>query len=621
MTPPALERLVRACLAKDPDDRWQTAQDVKLQLEWMRAEGSSTTGAPGAPSARGKRGAIRARWALVALPVLLVAAYFAGRSTAPNSRYAPPQFERKTYQDQSIFNARFMPDGKTLALSAALRGNRPRLFVIRPDYPEAQMIVDADLHLLGVSSRGELLVLNRARYTGHHRLFRGTLARMPLEGGAPRDIMDDVREADWAPDGESIAIIREVGGRDRLEFPVGKALYEAAGYLSDLRVAPRGDRIAFMEHPAKFDDRGSVNVVDLDGKSRILTGGYWGMEGLAWARDGKSVLFSATTNGSDYVVHEVDLAGRMRATQENVGLVTIHDVAPDGAWAVTRDDLPVRLSFRPAGATDEIDLSWLDSALEPMLTPDAKTVVFTDQSVMAGPNYAVTLRPSTGGAIVRLGEGMGADLSPDGKSVLAILYTTPPRLMSYPTGVGEPKQLDRGGFETITSAEWMNDGSRILVSGNETGKPPRCFLLDPASGKLDPIGAEDIWDGAPAPDGSSFIARTRTGWSVHSMAGVAEGRAIPSMTPRDYLIRWSPDASAVYTFQRGEVPSPVDRINVATGDAKPSRRWGTRPRPAWWESWPPPWRTTCNRSRMASGSTRPSFTRSRTRSRRHRQWR
>jgi eukaryotic-like serine/threonine-protein kinase len=562
MSPPALERLVQAMLAKEPDDRVQTAQDVKLQLEWMRTDGSSPTGTVPAPViARGKQ----RRWMITALGLIAVtAAFLTGRMSVPRERATPLQFERKTFRTETIFDARFVRDSKTLVLSAALEGNRPRLFVIRPDYPEPQPVGADDVHLLAVSSKGELAVLNHARFTGHHRLFQGTLARTPLEGAAPRDIMEDVREADWSPDGENLAVIHEVNGNDRLEYPIGKVLVEAPGYLSEVRVSPRGDRIAYMEHPAKWDDRGSVNMVDLEGHAHILSSGYWGMEGLAWAPDGRTVLFSATLNGSDYVVHEVDLKGKLLPARQNVGLLVIHDIAPDGTWAVTRDDIPIRLWFRSAGVTEDVDRSWLDNSTSPILSGDGKTLCFTDESVAAGGNYAVTLRSTSGGDIVRLGEGQGQEFSRDGKSILAVVFSTPPRVVSYPVGAGKMAQLDGGNFENLSTAFWMPDG-HVLVSGNETGKSPRCFVLDPSSHKAEVVGPEGIWGAIPSPDGRTFVARSQTGWAIYALSAAGEGHPMPSMTPADNVSRWSPDGAALYCYHQADVPSRVERIEVATG--------------------------------------------------------
>ncbi|MEJ2147319.1 MAG: protein kinase [Acidobacteriota bacterium] len=570
-SPPALDRLVRACLAKDPDDRIQTAHDVGLQLEWMRAESSAA--APSTPAAAapaqshgGAGGMRRAMAAVVVVAIIAVAAGFlAGRRSAPPATSNDVQFHRKTFRKQAIFTARFMPNGKTIVLSAALEGNTTGLYVIRPEYPEPQSLGMKNVHLLAVSSRGELAVLNHARFTGHHRLFDGTLARMPLEGGAPRDILEHVREADWSPDGSELAIIHEVADGDQLEFPIGHVLYRSSGYLSDMRVSHGGDSIAFMEHPARFDDRGSVKVIDLGGRARELASGYWGMEGLAWSPADDAVYFSAAIGGSEFSVYRADIAGGARLARQSAGLLIIHDIAPDGTWIVTGDDTPTEILLRDLDNDTETNLSWLDAALYPKLSPDGRTILFTDESEAAGPNYSATLRPTSGGAIVRLGEGFGTDFSVDGRFVLSVVPSTPPRVMSYPVGAGQSVQLDRGQFENISDAYWTPDGAHVLVSGNLADQPPRCFLLDPTTREATPIGPEGIREGRPSPDGKVFAARTQSGWSVFPISGDGEGSPVPSMTVSDLLIRWSPDATAVYAFHQATVPTPVDRIDVSTG--------------------------------------------------------
>jgi Tol biopolymer transport system component len=561
---PALERLVLACLAKNPDDRIQSAQDVKLQLEWLRGDASSSGSVPVVPS----KGRWRiAGWVVAALlSAVLVTAFLVERQSASGgSSTGAMEFQRRTYRSQAIFSARFLRDAKTLVLSAALTGNRPRLYVLRADSPEPQPIGPEDVHLLAVSSRGELAVLSHARFTGHHRLFEGTLSRMPLEGAAPRELMTGVREADWSPDGENLAVIHEVAGKDRLEYPVGTVRYESAGYLSDVRVSPQGDAIAFMEHPSRWDDRGSVNVVDLHGPARVLADGYSVLEGLAWSASGQSLLFSATINGSEYVVQEVDRSGRLKPKSRNVGLVVIHDIAPDGTWAVTRDEIPTRLMFRAAGANADVDLSWLDSALQPSLSGDGKTLSLTDQSILAGANYSAIVRSTAGGPIVRLGEGVAEELSPNGKSVVAIVPSSPPRIMSYPLGAGTATRLDQGGFENLSCVRWMPDGDRLLVCGNEAGKPTQSFLVDPASKHTMPVGPEGAWEVSPAPDGNRFAVRSQDGWLICRLSGMPRTQPIPAITPVDELIRWSPDGMAVFCFPRGDVPSKVDRIDLASG--------------------------------------------------------
>jgi WD40-like Beta Propeller Repeat len=243
-----------------------------------------------------------------------------------------------------------------------------------------------------------------------------------------------------------------------------------------------------------------VKVVDLSGNVRELSAGYWGMEGMAWAPDGMSVYFSAGKSGDLFSVYRTDLGGDARLVSDNAGAMTIHDIAPDGTWALTRDDTPTRMLFRAAGSRVDVDLSWLYGSLGPVLSSDGKTLVFTDQSLLAGPNYGVAMRPTAGGPIVRLGEGSAEDISMDGKSVLAIVPSTPPRIVVYPLGAGQPVRLDRGEFENLSDAFWLPGGARVLVSGNTKGQPAGCFVLDTAGGDLTPVGPEGIWEGFPAPD-------------------------------------------------------------------------------------------------------------------------
>jgi Tol biopolymer transport system component len=561
LAPPGLGRLVSACLAKDPDERVQTAHDVALQLDWLRRELSGSGSAPAA--ARSAR-----RWRVPALAaagiVLAAAAFFVGRGSTDRAARPAPTFERLTYETQAIFNARFLPDGQSIVMSSALDGSTPELSVVRAGSPTPQKLGQPGLHLLAVSSTGELAVLDHARFTGHHRLFTGTLARMPLEGQAPRDLMDNVREADWSPDGRDLVVVHDVGGKDRLEFPPGKVLYESAGYLSDPRFSPAGDRIAFMEHPARFDDRGSVLVVDLNGKSRVLSGGYWGIEGLAWTPDGQRIYFSGARESGYYAVQGVDLAGHEWAALPGAGSLTLLDISRDGAWAVSSDSQPARLVFHePSGA--ERDLSYLESGLSPILSGDAATLMFTDQSPQAGPNYSVDLRPTSGGAVVRLGEGNGAAFSSDGRRVLAYTMDAPAQVLSYPIGAGQPTRLDSGRFENVSDSFWLPGDQRVLVAGNEAGQPSRCWLLDPAAGTAQAVGPEGLRVCAPSPDGQQFLALGVTGWALIPLTGSGPPRPLTATSPHDHFVRWSPDGSAIFVLDSFASPVRVDRVEVATG--------------------------------------------------------
>ena len=266
--PPGIERIVRHCLEKNPEQRFQSARDLAFDLEALSGVSGTALPSPASPPlpARRPKGMLLAG-GLALLLAVGVASFFAGRGVGSRG-VRDVKFTPLTYRSLPIFRALFAPDGRTVILSQAQEGNRSEIFTISPEYPEPRPLGVTDAQLLSVSSKGELALLTHARYI-HHRLFIGTLARMPLGGGAPREVLEGVREADWSPDGQGLAIIRTVDGKDRLEYPIGKVLYATGGYVSDLRFSPRGDRIAFLEHPYRWDDRGGVAVVDLRARRRI----------------------------------------------------------------------------------------------------------------------------------------------------------------------------------------------------------------------------------------------------------------------------------------------------------------------------------------------------------------
>ncbi|HTO89170.1 MAG TPA: protein kinase [Thermoanaerobaculia bacterium] len=560
---PGLERIVRHCLEKNPEQRFHSAHDLAFDLEALSGTSATSAGAIAPAATAGRR-----RWLLPAVGVAVVAAAVAAallavRRAENRARPEGATFQQLTFRPQTIFSARFAADGKTVVFSAAPQGNSPQLFVVRPEFPDPRPMGVGAVHLLAVSSRGELAVLTGPRFIAHN-IFQGTLARMPLEGGAPRDVIENVREADWSPDGAQLAVIREVNGKDRLEFPVGKVLYETGGYLSDPRFSPGGDRIAFFEHPWRYDDRGQVAVVDLSGKKTVLTGGYWGEEGLAWSQDGAEVLFSAGNAYSAFRIYAVTLTGRRRVALESAGGLTIRDVRRDGKWLATRDDYLQSMPVSLAGQSAERDLSWLDFSFGPMLSADGKTVIFDEESGTVGVNYAVCLRRTDGSPVVRLGEGHTYDLSPDGRSVLAVVPTTPPQLVLYPTGAGDARHLERGEIEAYESGKFFPDGGSLLICGHERGRASRCYVQAIGGGKPKPLTPEGTTAGIVSPDGQKIVVAGNGGLFVYP-AGGGDGSRIPGTTRDDEAIRWSSDGGSILAFRQNDIPLRVERIALSTG--------------------------------------------------------
>jgi dipeptidyl aminopeptidase/acylaminoacyl peptidase len=386
-------------------------------------------------------------------------------------------------------------------------------------------------------------------------------------GGAPRAILRDVQDADWTPDGSALAIIREVNGHSRLEYPIGHVLYEASGYVSDVRFSPRGGQIAFFEHPFRYDDRGSIAVLDLQGHKRLLAQGYAAEEGLAWARDGSAVYFSSVGSGeSHFVIHAATLAGQLRTVLGGAEDISVLDTGKKGNLLAKEDADQYRLLVRAPGAKVERDLSWLDQSRLPWFSSDGQEVLFTDENnISAGANYALLLRKTDGSPVVRLGDGLAAGFSPDGLWALSIIPGPPAQLVLYPTGAGEKRILEPGHMQNYESAEFFPDGKRVLACGNETGHSTRCYVQGLEGGEPRPITPEGTRSGVVSPDGRLVLAQGVDGkYSLYPVAGGSPQPA-PGMNPEDVVIRWKEDGRSVWVFHTTEIPARIEEVALSTG--------------------------------------------------------
>ncbi len=398
----------------------------------------------------------------------------------------------------------------------------------------------------------------------HHRVFIGTLAQMPVGGGMPRELLTSVHDADWSPDGSQLAVVHDVAGKDHLEYPIGTVIYETPGSLSDVRVSPDGQHIAFNEHPEKGDDRGNVAVVDLKGAHKLLTPQYPAIEGLAWTPGGNTIAYGASVNGGVQRVNEVTLSGEVRAGSPSAGAITIQDIASNGRRLMIRGDFVTRVWVKRAGDTVLKDVSWLNISFFPILSGDGSLLAFGDGSDVAGDNYAVMLRRTDGSPAVRLGEGGVMGMSRDKQWVLNSVPSVPVKLMLYPTGAGTARRVDRGEFAGITAAAFLGDGKEILVCGNEPGHAVRCYERPLANGTFRPLTPEGVRGALASPDGQFIVARSGDGYrqfSVHD--GTSQG--VPGLALNDVVIRYSPDGKSLWTRQVGAIPVRVEQIDLKTG--------------------------------------------------------
>ena len=451
---PGLERVVRHCLEKSPEERFHSAHDLAFDLESL--SGTSSTAISAAPSERkGLNRAVRYGAAAVAVLAALGGGILIGRSGRSSE---PPTFKQLTFRRGTIWSARFGADGKTILSSAAWDGRPAEVYMSTGDAPEARPFGAPGADVAAVSASGDVALLLNARSDGAFARV-GTLARVSAAGGVPRELFENVQWADFSRDGKELALVRNVDGESRLEFPPGKVLFETVGFVGDPRFAPKGDRIAFVEHPVQNDDGGTVAIVDLAGKKKTVSGSYATIAGLAWSPDGSEVWYTAAEVGANRALHAVSASGGQARTLARIaGSLTLRDVAPDGRILVTHDSVNLGIMGRAAGALEEIDLAWFDWTLLNDLSDDGRRVLFTETGEGGGAGYSTFVRGLDGSPAVRIGEGVGFDFSPDGKSVLALLGSPTKReIVIYPTGPGEIRKIPSGGVRP-RAAGWLPDG-------------------------------------------------------------------------------------------------------------------------------------------------------------------
>jgi Tol biopolymer transport system component len=552
--PPALERIVSHCLEKNPEERFQSARDIAFDLEQL--SGSTAGAAPISGKAPARVGL-----PLLAGAVLLALGLGAlgGRASIRRASEAP-SIERLTFRREEIRCARFTPDGRSMVFESVLSGEQdPALFMVQEGSPEARPLGLPNAHLAGISSKGETAVLLRRRAGGSR-----TLAVIPPSGGAPRDVVEDVEQADWAPDGGSLAVLRWTGGGlVRLEFPPGKELY-AANNLKDIRVSPRGDRIAFTEHPVMNDNRGDVVVVDLKRQRSVLSTGWTDLGNLAWSRDGREVLFSATRRGSEHSIYGATLEGRERQVYRVPGSVDVEDVAADGRLLLSVRQGQPRIFGRAHGAPRDKDLSWLDYSYVRFLSRDGRTLLFDEQGLGGGEGYSAYVRSMDGGPPVRLGTGSGLALSPDGRWAIVLDLSAPDHAVLLPTGAGQARKLPKGRLAQLHHASFAEDGRQIVLGGNEAGRDLRMWVQSVDGGDPRPISEEGV-GGPPSPDLAWAAVETPQGYQIVRLDGSQPPRIVPGLGAYDQVLGFTRDGRSLVVRGRGRQPARMLRVEIATG--------------------------------------------------------
>ena len=576
--PGEVERIISKALEKDRDLRYQTAAEMRGDLKRLKRETDSKGVSAAAPVVvpETRVEPKRRRWTAALVGLGLVVAFglglLLGRRAWQTVGVSEPRYSQLTFRRGSVRAARFSPDGQTIVYSAAWQGNPVDVFAARLDAPESRSLGLNQALLLAVSSAGEMALLLRGRALGTWATV-GTLARAPLAGGAPREVLDEVQWADWSPDGTNLAVVRDVGGRNRLEYPIGKVLYETGGWISHPRVSPKGDWVAFLDHPTQGDDAGSVAIVGPDGAKKILASGFYTTQGLAWSPDGQEVWFTGSRVGANRALYSVSLDGRDRLVSAMPGSLILFDIWRDGRILLIRSSWRRELLGSSGEKDKEQDLSWLDYSYPADLSADGKTILFDEEGAGGATYgkggawvYTVYLRKMDGSLPVRLGQGSAVALSPDEKWVIAQPEGAPAQFTLLPTGAGDSRPLTHDDINHVW-ARWFPDGKKVLSSGNEAGQGVKLYVQSVTGGKAQAITPEGV-------EASAFVL-SPTGELVAAVGPDQKGylypvnggqpRPIPGFETGEEPIEWGADGKSLYTYRAGDLPCKVYRLDLATG--------------------------------------------------------
>ncbi len=564
---PGLDRIVRHCLEKNPEERFESARDVAFDLEALSSVSASTTAAAEAAPTPRRRGWLTP--AAIAAALALAAGLFAGYRAGKKAGYVPPpNYQQLTFRRGELYSARFAPDGQTVIYASSWDGQPVEIFATRTDRPESRIFGLANADLLAISKAGEMLV-SLDRHVEEAFIRSGTLAEVGVSGGvAPRELLKDVQWADWSPDGKEIAVVRDINLRNQLEFPIGKVLYQTAGWISHPRVSSDGQLVAFMEHSQRRDDGGTVAVIDRAGKKRTLSGTFSSEYGLAWSPDGTEIWITGTKVGGNRALHAISLSGRERLLARVTQSLTLQDVSRDGRVLVAHDTIRIGILAGAAGQPKERELAWLDWSSLFDFTSDGKTILFSETGEGTGPEYSTFVRGTDGSAPVRLGDGGGVALSPDGQWAAVQVGHEKRTLTLYPTGAGEKRNLPIGDLETQGGGTFMRDGKGFLFTANEPGHGSRVFLMDLSGGKpraLTPEGYRAFGRGI-SPDGKSMlVAGPDRRRYLYPLSG-GEPTLVPGLTEQDTPTGWSSDAQHLFVYRRRDVPGRLYRLDLRSGN-------------------------------------------------------
>jgi len=281
--------------------------------------------------------------------------------------------------------------------------------------------------------------------------------------------------------------VHQQGGKQRLEFPIGKVLFETSGWITDVRISPDANHVAFIDHPLVPDDRGAIALADRQGNVQRPTPYYSTGRSVCWTPDGKELWYTASLTGEESGMYAVTPAGKNRVVLRSPTELVIQDISPSGKVLLESVRYQVEMGAKRSGDSRPHDLE--NSVDMGSMSPDGQWIVFNNYQ---GADYHAYVKRTDATAAVKLGDGYGAGITWDDSLVAAAQNAQPNRLYLYPTGAGEQRVIDLGDLGAAFGT-WENDltfsrdGRWAVFSAFDPKQQVRDYLLDMRDGKFRPV--------------------------------------------------------------------------------------------------------------------------------------
>lgn len=566
--PPALDRIIRHCLEKSPEQRFQSARDLAFDLE---ASGDLTSSG-GLPAAKARS---RVRWWYWALGAAVVlAAALGGWKLSDSSHVSGIQFHQLTYRRGVLADARFTPDGQSVLFTASWEGEDPEIDTAAASGSGGHSIGISNARLLAVSKTGEIAVSLAPKRVAA-LWYPGTLARTTNGAGAPKPEIENIEAADYAPDGSALAIVRLLPDKQicQVEYPIGKVLYSSPA-IGDIRFSPNGRYLALVEHEDPRDDRGDVVILKTDGEKVAVSPLHESLQGLAWTPSGNEVWFTSPLESG--AIGAMSLSGKTREVLSVPGRLFLRDISANGQLLAEQGIVHIGNFVSTGNGAMLRDLSWLDFGYLRGISDDGKMILFEEEGA-ENPNseYRIFVRDSDGSAAIPVGEGYGVALSHDKQWALGLRVTTT-KIWLYPVGAGEPRPIST--LDATVAGGFLPGDKAVFYVAREPGHPYRTWLQDLNGGGPRPITAEGVVGVRLSPDGKWFIAGPAPDLfqRLTMLAPISGGALVPisGLKQDEYPIGWTSDNRlyvAVKPLQTGVAALSIVKLDPRTGARTPWR--------------------------------------------------